>query len=372
MSKIENTEVEEKDLVLQTEDGKEVKLRDIVQDAMSAGLKDAGFPIDEKGQFSMKNLSVEVQDAESKKMAGIEKAANFIKGIILPTRLHEQYGVKAIDTGSGSFGSVVPTELYDAIIEQSRRWTVIRKYAFVFKLAGKIDVPQEGTGVTAYWVAENAAVTESTPTTNKVTLDDHGVATLIKVSWKLLNTASQNIVDFIATLSAKAITDKEESAFVGGDGSGKPLGIRSTSGLTAIAQAGADFAYSDLLALYYTLPAGYRQNGVFLTSSKGARLIHGLVDDSNRPLFQPGQALDVLFNRPLIASEDIPANLGTGTNETEIYFGDMFAYWIKDGSEVEMATQDQIENLQTKVVVYKYVDGKIVNKSAFVKMTGVK
>lgn len=372
MSKIEDTKVEEKDLVLQTEDGKEVKLRDIVQDAMSAGLKDAGFPIDDEGKFSMKNLSVEVQDAESKKMAGIEKAANFIKSIILPSRVHEKHGVKAISTDSGSFGSVVPSELYDAIIEQSRRWTVIRKYAFVFKMAGKLDLPREGTMVTAYWVAENASITESTPTTNTLSLEDHGVATLIKVSWKLLNTASQNIVDFVATLSAKAITDKEESAFVDGDGSGKPLGIRQTSGLTSIAQAGGSFAYSDLMALYYTLPAGYRQSGAFLTSSKGARLIHSLADTAGRPLFQPGQSLDELFGRPLIVSEDIPSNLGAGTNETEIYFGDLFNYWIKDGSDIEMATQDQIENLQTKVVVYKYVDGKIVNKSGFVKMTGVK
>lgn len=369
---IEKTEEKDQDLVLETEDGRKINLKELVSEAAVAGMKEVGMPLGEDGKFSLKALPIEVQDEASRKLKGIEEAAQFIKHKVLPQDRLKEYGVKAIDTGAPSFGAVVPTELYNAILEQSKRWQVIRKYAFVFQMSGKLDIPQEGTGVTGYWVAENAAITESSPTTAKATLDDHGVASLVYIPWKLMNTSAQNIVQFVAALSAKAITDKEESAFVNGDGSGKPLGIRQTSGITSIAQAGAAITYDDVVALYFSLPAGYRQNGQFLTSGKGARLLYTLKDDNNRPLFAPGQPLDSMFNKPLIESEDIPANLGGGTDETEIWFGDLFNYWIKDGSQIEMATQDKIENLQTKVVLYKYVDGRVVNKAAFRKLTAVK
>lgn len=361
-----------KEMVLQTESGEEINLKELISEATIEGMKEAGLPFDEAGKFSMKAMPVEVQDEVSRKQKAYEASANFIKSLILPHNLHKEYGVKAIDTSSGSFGTVVPTELYDEIVAQTARWQIIRQYAFVFNLTGKLDVPTEGTGVTGYWVSENAAVTESNPTTGKVSLDDNGVAALIKVSWKLLRTSSQNVTKFVATLAAKAITEKEESAFVNGDGAGKPLGVRQTSGITAIPQAGADLTYDDILALYFGLPAQYRKSAQFLTSPKGAQLIHSLKDSENRPIFQPNMPLDQLMGKPLLESQDIPSNLGTGTDETEVFFGDLFNYWIKDGFQLEMATQDQIENLQTKIVIYKYVDGKLTFPAAFRKMTAVK
>ncbi len=368
----EKEEQKAKEMVLQLETGEEINLKQLISEATVEGMKEAGLPFDESGKFSMRALPVEVQDEVSRKQKDYEASANFIKSLILPVNLHKEYGVKAIDTSSGSFGTVVPTELYNEIVAQTLRWQVVRKYAFVFSLTGKIDVPTQGTGVTGFWVSENAPVTESNPTSGKISLDDNGVAALIKVSWKLLRTSPQNITKFVSTLAARAITDKEESAFIDGDGAGKPLGLRQTAGIGSIAQAGANLTYDDLMALFFSLPATYRRSAQFVTSSKGARLIHALKDSQNRPIFQPNMQLDQLMGKPLLESQDMPANLGVGLNETEVFFGDLFNYWIKDGSQLEMATQDQIENLQTKIVIYKYVDGKLTFPAAFQKLTAVK
>lgn len=354
------SKIELKDLELEV-NGEKVALGALIAEGIEAGVK-----------TGLDQAVLNVPTEASEKKANLAEAANFIKSMILPAHLHQEYGVKAIDTGSGSFGTVVPTALRDEIVAQSAKFQIVRRYAFAFTLSGKITLPQEGTGVTAYWVAENAAITESNPTAAGVTLDDHGLACLVKVSWKLLRTADRNIVDFVARLAAKAITETEEAAFINGDGSGKPLGILQTSGITSIAQAGANFAYSDLVKLYHALPAAYRQNAQFVTSGKGGQLLHLLVDGESRPIFPAGVALDQVFGKPLLESSDVAENLGTGTDETLIVFGDLSNYWIKDGSEIEMATQDAIENLQTKIVLYKYVDGKIVVKAAFRKLTGVK
>lgn len=354
-----------KDIVLDLGEGKEINLSEAIKEANVEAAKEMGLPLDEKNRFNPSAISV--KGPEEKRAERLDVAANFIKQIILPAHEYKNYGVKAIDTGSGSFGTVVPVELRDEIVAQSAAWQVIRRYAFVFQLAGKITVPQEGTAVTAYWVAENAAVTESTPTLTGVTLEDHGVAALVKVSWKLLRTSSENIVRFVAALAGKAITIKEESAFVAGDGSSKPLGITATTGITDVPQAGAVYTLEDLMALYFALPAPYRANAQFLTSALGARILYGLKDDNGRPILTIDGADMRVLGRPLLESADI----SEASSITEIYFGDFSNYWIKDGSDIEVATQDQIENLQTKIVVYKYVDGKVVNKSAFRKQTDV-
>lgn len=364
-------EKKEKKFVLDLGNGEEVDLKDILRESTMDSLKEFGFPMDEGGKFSLKSLPVEVKDEASKKLDAMEKSANFIKHIAIPEKLHKQYGIKSIDTTTGSMGYTVPTELSSEILLKKQKYTIMRKHAFVFELAGKYQLPTEGTGVTGYWVSENSPITESSPTTGQSSLDDYYLAALVKAPWKLLNTSAANIVNFISTLSAKALTETEETAFVAGDGSGKPTGLRQAS-LTSVGQAGASFAYSDILGLYFKLKKAYRQNAMFLTSAKGAQLLTSLADSQGRPLFPPGQTLEQLFAKPLEESEDIPANLGTGTNETEVYFGDPFYYWIKDGQAMEMASQDVIENLQTKIVLYQAVDGKLVLPEAFVKLTGVK
>lgn len=353
-----------KDIVLDLGEGKELNLSEEMKKASIEAAAEMGIPTDEKGRFNPSAISI--KGPEEKAQEKLDIAANFIKSVIVPQKHWKDYGVKAIDTTGGSFGTVVPVELRDEIIAQSAAWQVIRKYAFVFQLSGKVTVPTEGTAVTAYWVAENAAVTESTPTIAGITLDDFGVACLVKVSWKLLNTSSANIVKFVAALAGKALTIKEESAFVAGDGSSKPLGVTTTSGITNVAQIGANYTLADIMKLYFALPAPYRANAQFLTGPLGARTLYGLKDTTGRPLMDfyadgaNGGEMRVL-GRPLLESSDI-----VESTTTSIWFGDLSNYWIKDGSEIEVATQDQIENLQTKIVVYKYVDGRVVNKSAFV------
>lgn len=362
--------------MLQLEDGKEVDLMEVLSKASVDTLKSMGFPIDESGKVNFSAFATSAKSDEAVKSEKVEEAANFIKSLVLPTHLHNKYGVKQINTDSGSFGAAVPTELAAAILEKKAKFAILRSRAFAFELSGPFDLPVEGDGITGYWVGEvddsdANLVTESTPTLDKKSLDDHYLAALVKVSWKLLNTSASNIVNFVASLAGRKLAETEEAAFIGGNGTGKPKGIR-TETLESVAQEGDALAYQDLVNLYFLLPAQYRANAVFMTSALGAKAIVGLTDLQDRPIFAPGQPLDEIFRKPLLESADIPENLGTGQDTTEIYFGDPYYYWIKDGQSLQMATQDVIERLQTKVLVYQAVDGKLTLPDAFVKLTGVK
>lgn len=367
-------------IMLQLDGGKEVDLAEVMASTNLEQLKEMGFPI-ENGKLDFSKFSANAKSEKQLEKEAIAEAANFVKFICLPQGKHAAFGVKSIEvkqitTDTGSFGNAVPTALASAILEKKAKFAIIRSRAFSFSLSGPFDLPIEGTGVTGYWVGEEDEsdanlVTESKPTLTKKSLDDHYLAALVKVSWKLLNTSDYNIVNFVASLAGKALAETEETAFIAGNGTGKPKGIR-TETLESVAQAGEGLAYQDLVNLYFLLAAQYRMNAVFITSSLGAKAIVGLKDTQDRPIFQPGMPLDELFRKPLLESADIPENLGTGGDTTEVYFGDPYYYWIKDGQDLAMATQDVIERLQTKVLVYQAVDGKLVLTDAFVKLTGVK
>ncbi len=299
------------------------------------------------------------------KLARAEKSAQFIKDLV------EGKAVKTITTGSSSFGYSVPTELADAIHETKDKIAKIRKYAFVFAMDGKYQLPTQGTGVTAYWVTTEADtdLTESNPTVEKTDLDDYYLASRVRIPYKLLQTSAVNIEQFVARLSARALASKEETAFVAGTGIDQPTGIRTAS-ITGIAQAGANLAYDDVVNLFYGVPEQYRATGAFLASTSAIKLLRKLKDNNGLPIFNVQD--QTVFGKPLLECTDIPENLGTSANETEVYFGDLQEYWIKDGQTMQSEVRPVQGRLQVDLFMYQAVDGVVVNTDAFRKLTGVK
>lgn len=299
------------------------------------------------------------------KAARAEKSAEFIKSII------EGKEVKTITTNTNSFGYSVPTELADAIHEKKDKIAKIRKYAFVFAMDGKFQLPTEGTGVTAYWVTTEADsdISESNPTVDKTDLDDYYLAARVRVPYKLINTSAFDIENFVSKLSARELVRKEETAFVAGSGSSQPTGIRSAS-ITDIALEGSALAYDDIVNLFYGVPEQYRSNGTFLASTMAIKALRKIKDTTNNPIFNPQE--QTLFGRPLAECTDIPENLGTAGNETEIYFGDLQEYWIKDGQSMQAEVRPVQGRLQVDLFMYQSVDGVLVNTDAFRKLVGVK
>lgn len=276
---------------------------------------------------------------------------------------------KAVTSGTGSFGYTIPTELASKILEKKDKIAKMRKLAFSFNLAGPFQLPTEGTGVTTYWVAENDLVTESNPTIGKKTLDDYYLATRVLMPRQLLNTSAFNVVEYIARLCSRSLVIAEETAFVAGDGDSKPTGLRQTANVNSDAQDSTSLAYNDLINLYYSLKEQYRSNAVFMTSTAGMVLIRKLKDTQGLPLFDVNT--QTIFGRPVFESEDIPSNLGSDGDETEIWCFDPSYYWIKDGDQMTMDSDKIISKLQTEIVVFEAIDGVYTLPEAASKLTAV-
>lgn len=282
----------------------------------------------------------------------IEKAAQFVKDLCNGSLAAEK---KTIDSTTGSFGYTIPTELASEIMQKKDKIAKMRKVATTFRMPGPFQLPLEGTGITAYWVTENNSITESSPTTSQKTLNDYYLAAQVLLPRMLLNTSQYNIVDFISTLFARAIVRQEETAFVAGSGSGQPTGFRGMTGQNLAAQAGATLAYDDMVNTFYGLKEQYRQNGIWMTNAAGIKAIRRIKDTYGQPIFNVDN--QTIFSKPLLESEDIPANLGTSANQTEIWFFDPSYYWIKDGDEMFADAMKVLSKLQLQMIVAEAIDG---------------
>ena len=345
---------------------KETSVKEVTSDELKAiitdGVKEI-IPSLKKDILSEIKKSVKDAPKVEGKDDKIKKAAQFIKDIC------NGKIEKAIDSTNDSFGYTVPTELSDFILKTKDKIAKMRKLAFVFQMSGNFQLPTQGTGVTAYWVDENELITESDPTVNKKNLVDYYLAARVLIPRQLLNTSAYNLTNYVGELCARALRNTEETAFVSGDGSSKPTGLRLAS-ISSQAQAGSALAYADLVDIFYNLPEQYRENAVFLTSATGMKAIRTIVDDNGVPIFDLRD--QKMFNKAVIESADIPENLGSGADTTEIYFGDMWYYWIKDGETMFVETDKIISKLQIELVVAEAIDGLYTLPDACRKMTGVK
>lgn len=300
-----------------------------------------------------------------------EKSASFIRALVSSAKGGEMSPeFKTITTDTNSFGYSMPTELADAIHEKKDKIAKIRKYAFVFKMDGKFDLPVEATGVTAYWVTTeaDADITESNPTLTKKSLEDFYLASRVRVPYKLMNSSAISIENFVSSLSARGLRNAEETAFVAGDGSDKPTGIR-LAGMPSISQASTHYTYEDLIDLIYTVPEQYRANGVLMTSTVGVKILRKLKDLDGLPIFNAEN--NTILGYPLLECTDIPTNVGSGSDKTEMIFGDLQEYWIKDGESLITEVRTVAGRLQVDVIVYEAVDGVCVNTDAFARQTNV-
>ena len=132
-------------------------------------------------------------------------------------------------------GHTVATDLLaESFIETlDNMMTMVSAGATVMRdLQGNIAIPRQTSGTTAYWVAENAATTESAAAFDQVTMSPTTVGAFSDLSRRLLIQSSLDIEAFIRMDLAKRLALAIDNKALEGDGTGNtPTGIINTSGI---------------------------------------------------------------------------------------------------------------------------------------------
>ena len=296
-----------------------------------------------------------------------------------------------VTTGEGG-GFLVPEEFMAEVVRKQVKSAVIRPNARVFSGVGKKGIlPRETGTVTMSWENENVAGTESTnPKFGQVSWNLNKLKGLTKISNELLGGAGIDVVDLLASMFAEQGALEEDKQFMTGDGSAKPLGIRNTTGVGSTTQTGANLAYADFVKAKHALKSQYRANATWLLHNDILALAAKIIDLQGRPIFLdlsslggqgtnqtiPAQTIGFLLGMPVVEQNDIPVNLGGGSNESEIWLADLNYYGIFDQGTMEVTSTTEgfgtFESDQIAVKMLQFVDGKILQPEAFLKLTGVK
>lgn len=245
----------------------------------------------------------------------------------------------AMTEGTGSSGGyLVPTEFSYEVIRLLYAATIIRQKARLVPLSTwKRTLPRQSSTVTIAWVTEFGTKSVTKPAFGQVTQQAKVMAAILKSSDELLRDSALNVQGFIAELIAEAGGIEEERVALAGKGTNgggtDPFdGIIYASGVVEASMAGASLAYDDLIDIEGNLGEGYLKDAEFCMKRSALRLIMKLKDAQGQPLWHapregnPGK----IVNRDYFLSDQLPTNLGSGSDQTPIILGSFKSLWISD------------------------------------------
>ena len=283
----------------------------------------------------------------------------------------------ALSIGTDSEGGyLVPDEYEKKLVEALEDEVFFRSLATVIKTSsGDRKIPIVTSKGEAAWIDEGGQFPESDDSFGQTSIGAHKLATMIKVSDELLNDSVFNIEQYISKEFGRRIGTKEEEAFFIGDGTGKPIGIFNKTGGADIGVTAAttSITFDDVMDLYYSLRAPYRNKATWLLNDSTVKAIRKLKDGNGNYIWQPsvreGEP-DRILNRPYRTSIYVP-ELAAGNRV--MAFGDYSYYWIADrqGRSFKRLNELFATTGQVGFLASERVDGKLILSEA-VKTLDVK
>ena len=190
------------------------------------------------GDWRNAQLEMEASEAMSKRY-GISP-----QGILIPFDV--MAGTKAqreqrdLTKGTNTAGGymVATNLLADSFIDILRNRSVLLSAGATLLdgLIGDVAIPRQTSASTAYWVAENAALTESQPAFDQVAMAPKTLGGYVDISRKLIKQSSIGVENFVRTDLTRILAIEKDRAGLHGSGSGgQPTGVAGQSGVNLVA-----------------------------------------------------------------------------------------------------------------------------------------
>ena len=269
-----------------------------------------------------------------------------------------------IEGTDASGGYLVPEEYDHRLIDVLHEENVLRPLATTITTSGEHKINITATKPAAAWIDEGAALTFEDATFTQMILDAHKLHVAVKVSEELLYDNAFNLEHYLITEFGKALGDKEEEAFLLGDGAHKPTGLLAAA--SAHETEEAKLKADELISLVYALKRPYRKNAAFIANDQTLAAIRKLKDANGVYLWQPSYQMgepDRIFGYPVYTTPHMPI---VEAGHIVLAFGDYSYYNIGDRGVRSMQVLKELfaEHGMVGFVMKERVDGKLVQKEA--------
>lgn len=279
---------------------------------------------------------------------------------------------KTLNIGTGTAGGyAVAPEFSTVIVDKLTQFSPMRSIASIMSIGtSKVYIPTGVTPLAGGWVTEVASRPSSEPVFGQVEIDAYEHAVVVPVSAQLLEDSFVDLQSYLAGQIATQFAKAEATAFVVGDGSGKPTGFLHTpADYTAVT---ADQDGSDIIAkvieAFYALPGAYAANGSWLMNRATQGTIRAAADNTTKGTLWSDSLANgtpaTLLGRPVYDApdmEDIASGDSPAGNTFPIAFGDFrSAYQIVDRIGVQIMRDDYTgaDNGIVKIRARRRVGGK--------------
>ncbi|CAM2158396.1 Phage capsid protein [Paraburkholderia tropica] len=247
--------------------------------------------------------------------------ADFLRGVAgmkCSDAVKASLAVGTDSAGGYAVPNVVMPKILDALVDQSALLTAGAGILPVTDGAKSVTVAGIDTLPTPAWRNELGAVAESEPTFRGVVATPRSLACIVRISRELLADADDVSRAVTQAISQAFALEFDRVGLVGSGAAPQPLGLYGTEAVTKIQQAGAKFAYSDMLAAYQTqLEHKAPAPTAAIMAPRTLVGLAGLVDTTGQPLNAP----PLLAGVHQISTNGVPVNLGDGNAKSLVFVG---------------------------------------------------
>lgn len=211
---------------------------------------------------------------------------------------------------------------------------------------GNLTTRKKTAGTTASYVGERVPAPVTAATVGQITMSAKRLTALVPITNQLIRRASMNVQMMIRDDLVEGVSIKEDQQFLRGTGSATaPTGLRNliavgnvvpANGTVNLVNVTNDLGKLRLKVLQANIPM--TQCG-YIMSPRTLLYLENLRDGNGNKAF-PEVAEGRLGMYPIGVTTSVPDNLGVGTNESEIYFGDFAQFMIGDTERVAIAASD--------------------------------
>lgn len=257
----------------------------------------------------------------------VEKAAYWVR-----KQFADEIVEKALLAGEGSAGGfLIPEDFTSEIIELLQPQAVVRRMGAISipMPSGTLPITAITGGATAYYVGESTNITPSQQAFGQIVLTAKKLAALVPISNELLRVPNAKADVIVRNDLISAIAKREDLAFIRGDGtqaqpkgilhwaaSGNKFNANSTVNLQTVTE---DLGKAERLLKEGNVP--FTRPG-WLMAPRTEIFLKSLRDANGNFAFRAEMMQGKLQGFPYAVTTQIPTNLGSGGNESEVYLVD--------------------------------------------------
>lgn len=251
------------------------------------------------------------------------------QGIAVPMEVFEQ----RVTTAGGSGGNLVATDhMGNQFIDILRARLITGRLGarVLTGLHGNVDIPRRTGSVTSGWVAENAALSAADATFDQVSLTPKHAGAITELSRNMLQQASPDVEQITRADLAAVLAQAIDAAALAGSGTGAvPEGVLNVTGIGSVTLSGTP-TWAEVLSFIDDVESADSMGTGFALHPKARTVFRATVKEAGQAVYLM-ETQNSMAGLPVQATTTLPVNLGVGTNETPIIFGNwadlLVGYW---------------------------------------------